>query len=240
MSYSRYFPIGQKTFLRRVSASGERAALDTITGYVTGTGDQHVDLSLPYGSDAANDYPFEAGMRFELYSDNKGLGVRLQASFEERISGSDIRLAFQGNLEFISRRHYRRIDVTAWVGLRRETGSLAEMRAGWEECLRQLQDGVPANTLTEFQKCPVNLAGGGLRLPIKAPVKLAELFLVFLSIGDGGKIICALTEAIWVGGILDDGCQLAGLRFLNILDGDQARIDQVVNSLLLRLEEADG
>lgn len=238
MSYGRYFPTGQKTFLKRVFAEGERVALDTITGYVTGTGANHVDFSLPYGSEAANDYPFEPGMRFELLCDNKGMGLRLQASFQERRSSRDIRLQFEGNLEFISRRQYRRVDVTAWVGVKRGSDHLAEMRKAWEENLQQLQAGVSAAKLTEFQKFPINLAGGGLRLPVKAPVKIAELFLVFLSIGDKGGIICAMAEVIWAGSAESDGTQPAGLRFLNILENDQERIDKVVNGLLKRLEQA--
>jgi c-di-GMP-binding flagellar brake protein YcgR len=238
MSYGRYFPTGQKTFIQRVFDKTERAALDTITGYVTGTGANHVDLSLPYGSDAAEVYPFEPGMRFELLCDNKGMGLKLQASFRERTNSRDIRLQFEGNLEFISRRQYRRVDVTAWVGLKRTAGNLAEMRKAWEENLKLLQEGVSAAKLTEFQKYPINLAGGGLRLPVKAPVKTAELFLVFLSIGDKGGIICAMAEVIWIGNPEADGTQSAGLRFLNILEHDQERIDKVVNELLKRLEQA--
>jgi len=238
MSYGRYFPTGQKTFLKRVFAKDAQVALDTITGYVTGTGANHVDFSLPYGSDAASDYPFEPGMRFELLCDNKGMGLRLQASFLERLSSRDIRLQFEGNLEFISRRQYRRVDVTAWVGLKRGDGHLADMRKAWEENLQQLQAGVSAAKLTEFQKYPINLAGGGLRLPVKAPVRTAELFLVYLSIGDKGGIICAMAEVIWIGEAGADGTQPAGLRFLNILEHDQTRIDKVVNELLKRLEQA--
>lgn len=240
MSYGRYFPTGQKTFLKRVFAKDQQVALDTITGYVTGSGPDHVDFSLPYGSDAANDYPFEPGMRFELLCDNKGMGLRLQASFREQLSSRDIRLQFEGNLEFISRRQYRRIDVTAWVGLRRGQENLAEMRKAWEENLKQIQSGVSAAKLTEFQKYPINLAGGGMRLPVRAPVKAAELFLVYLSIGDKGGIICALAEVIWTGKPEGDGTQAAGLRFLNILESDQARIDRVVSTLIKRLEQAEG
>ena len=240
MSYGRYFPTGQKTFIQRVFEKSEQVALDTITGYVTGTGANHVDLSLPYGSDAAEVYPFEAGMRFELLCDNKGMGLKLQASFLERTSSRDIRLQFEGNLEFISRRQYRRVDVTAWVGVKRGEGNLAQMRTDWDECVKQLATGVSAADLTEFQKFPVNLAGGGIRLPLRAPIKIADLFLVFLSVGDKGGIICALAEVIWAGKPQHDGTQPGGLRFLNILQNEQERIDKVVSALLKRLEQLES
>jgi c-di-GMP-binding flagellar brake protein YcgR len=240
MSYGRYFPVGQKTFLKRIFAEERRTALDAMTGYVTGVGANHVDISLPYGSDAANDYPFEPGMRFELLCDRQGMGMRLQGSFQDRLTSSDIRLQFEGQLEFISRRHCRRVDVTAWIGVKRGLGQLEAMRSAWEEQLRQLQAGVSAAKLTEFHKHPINLAAGGIRLPLKAPVVTAELTLVFLSLGDQQGVVCAMAEVVWTGRPAADGMQPTGLRFLNILEQDQQRIDRVVNDLLKHLEQVRG
>lgn len=237
MTYGRYFPVGRKTFLKRIYAEQQRTSLDTLTGYVTGSGAQHVDVSLPYGSDAANDYPFEAGMRFELLCDHQGMGLRLQTRFQERLTSRDIRLQFAGHLEFISRRHFRRVDVTAWVGVKRDLGQLDSMRSAWDEHLRQLRDGVSAAKLVEFHKYLINLAGGGICLPLMAPAKAAELCLVFLSLGDQQGIVCAMAEVVWTGKPLADGTQPAGLRFLNILERDQARIDRVVNGLIKKLEQ---
>lgn len=240
MSYGRYFPTGQKVFLRRVFAEEQRTALDTMTGYLTGNGATNVDISLPYGSDAANDYPFEPGMRFELLCDHKGMGLRLQTIFQERLTSRDIRLQFAGHLEFITRRQFRRLDVTAWVGIKRGLGNLDAMRTAWEEHYRQLQSGVSPGKLVDFRKCLLNLAGGGMCLPVKAPVGTAELLLVFLSLGDKQGIICTLTEAVWTGQTAADGTQPTGLRFLNIRHRDQDRIDRVVTQLLNRLEQGGG
>jgi c-di-GMP-binding flagellar brake protein YcgR len=240
MSYSQYFPKAQKVFIKRIFTDEERTALDTVTGYVTSSSAMHLDLGLPYGCDAAEAYPFEVGMPFEVLTDNKGMGLRLEASFVERTSSSDVRLKFEGNLEFISRRAYRRVDVTAWVGLLRDGGNLADMRQAWQDNLAKIEAGVSAAELTEFHKFPTNLAGGGLRLPMESPVKPSELVVLFLSIGDKQGIICIMAEAIWIGDPQSDGTQPVGLRFLNILEKDQARIDAVVNALLKRLEDADN
>ena len=97
------------------------------------------------------------------------------------------------------------------------------------------KSGVSAAELTEFKKHLVNLAGGGLRLPLQAPVEMAELVLVYLSLGDKKGIICALAEAVWIGPVQNDETQSIGLRFLNILEDDQDRIDVVVKALLARL-----
>ncbi len=234
MSYGKYFNKGQKVFIKRIFADGEQAALDTITGYAMRSQPMHLDLALPYGSDAADSYPFEPGMEFEVLTDHQSMGLRLVASFVERISGKDIRLQFTGNLEFISRRIYRRVDVNAWVGIERAKGNLADMRALWNENLNKIKSGISAADLTEFKKNLINLAGGGLRLPLQAPVEMADLVIVYLSIGDKKGIICALAEAVWIGPEQDDMQQI-GLRFLNILEEDQDRIDTVVKVLLERI-----
>jgi len=235
MSYGKYFNKGQKVFLKRIFDEADRAALDTITGYAMRSQPMQLDLGLPYGCDAADSYPFEPGMKFEVMTDSKGMGLRLTASFVEKISSQDIRLQFEGNLEFISRRIFPRVDVNAWVGIKRNVGNLADMRELWQEHLKKIKAGVSAAELTEFNKYLVNLAGGGMRLPLTAPVEMAELVLVYLSIGDKKGIICALAEVVWVGQPQDDGRQQAGLRFLNILEEDQTRIDVVVKALLERI-----
>lgn len=235
MSYGKYFNKGQKVFIKRIFEGGDHIALDTITGYAMRSQPMHLDLALPYGSDAADSYPFEPGMKFEILTDHQGMGLRLIASFVERISGKDIRLQFAGNLEFISRRIYRRVDVNAWVGIERAKGNLADMRALWNENLNKIKTGISAADLTEFKKNLINLAGGGLRLPLQAPVEMADLVIVYLSIGDKKGIICALAEAVWIGPEQDDAQQQIGLRFLNILEEDQERIDAVVKMLLDRI-----
>lgn len=243
MSYGKYFNKGQKVFIKRIFTDEERTALDTITGYAMRSKPMQLDLALPYGCDAADSYPFEPGMQFEILTDHMGMGLRLVASFVERISGQDIRLQFEGNLEFISRRIFRRVDVNAWVGIQRSQGNLAVMRGLWEEHLKKIKEGVSAAELTEFKKHLINLAGGGIRLPLKAPVEQSELVLIYLSIGDKKGIICALAEAVWVGPLEANDTQSIGLRFLNVLEEDQERIDVVVKALLDRLgktgEEGD-
>jgi c-di-GMP-binding flagellar brake protein YcgR len=243
MSYGKYFNKGQKVFLKRIFDDDSQKALDTITGYAMRSQPMQLDLGLPYGCDAADSYPFEPGMKFEVMTDNKGMGLRLTASFDEKISGQDIRLQFEGNLEFISRRIFPRVDVNAWVGVKRQQGNLSIMRALWDEHVKKIKSGVSAAELTEFKKFLVNLAGGGMRLPLEPPVEMADLVMIYLSIGDKKGIICALAEVVWVGPPGDNGTVQAGLRFLNIIEEDQARIDTVVKMLLDRLgktgEEGD-
>jgi len=239
MSFGKYFTKGQKVFLKRLYSDEEPPAVDTITGYAVHSEPMQLDLALPYGSDAADSYPFEPGMQFEIMTDSRGMGLRLTASFVEKISRQDIRLEFAGDLEFISRRSYQRVDVNAWVGLQRGEGSLAEMRQTWRDHLEKIKSGVSAAELTEFDKYLVNLAGGGMRLPMQPPVKMSELVLVYVSIGDKKGIICGLAEVIWVAEEeQSNGLQLTGLRFLKILEEDQARLDAVVNTLLDRLDKA--
>ena len=123
MPYGKYFSKGQKVFIKRIFSEDEDKTLDTLTGYATLSQAMQLDLTLPYGSDAADSYPFEPVMLFEVMTDHRGMGLRLRASFVARTSGKDIRLQFEDNLEFISRRMFRRVDVNAWVGYRRGKGA---------------------------------------------------------------------------------------------------------------------
>jgi hypothetical protein len=125
MSYRKYFVNGQKVLLKRIFVDEEREALDSITAYAMEGEGACLDLSLPYGSDAAEAYPFEEGMLFELLTDFNGMGLRLKATFHSRTSSRDIRLQFEESLEFVSRRIYRRVDVNAWVGIERPAQGLA-------------------------------------------------------------------------------------------------------------------
>jgi c-di-GMP-binding flagellar brake protein YcgR len=237
MSFGKYFKKGQKVFLKRLYSNEEPPAVDTITGYAMHSQPMQIDLALPYGSDAADSYPFEPGMKFEVMTDSRGMGLRLTAAFVEKLSRQDIRLEFEGKLEFISRRSYQRVDVNAWVGMKRSEGNLAEMTQLWREHMQQIKSGVSADEFTEFDKYLVNLAGGGMRLPLQPPVNMAELILIYVSIGDKKGIICGLAEVIWIGEEQSNGRQLAGLRFLKILEEDQDRLDAVVNRLLDRLDK---
>ena len=239
MSFGKYFTKGQKVFLKRLYSDEEPPAVDTITGYAVHSEPMQLDLALPYDSDAADSYPFEPGMKFEIMTDSKGMGLRLTASFVEKISRQDIRLEFAGDLEFISRRSYQRVDVNAWVGMKRGEDNLSELRQRWREHTEQIKSGVSAAEFVEFDKHLVNLAGGGMRLPMQPPVKMSELVLLYVSIGDKKGIICGLAEVLWVDEEeQSNGLQLAGLRFLKILEEDQARLDAVVNGLLDRLDKA--
>jgi len=240
MPYGKYVNKGQKVFIKRIFSEAEQPALDTITGYALYSQPMQLDLTLPYGSDAADSYPFEPGMTFEVMSDNRGMGLRLTAAFVEKLSGQDIRLEFLDSLEFISRRIYPRLDVNAWVGIKRGQGNLSEMRQLWHEHQQKIKSGVSAAEFAEFRKHLVNLAGGGIRLPLQPPVNIADLVLIYLSIGDKRGIICALTEVIWVGPEQSNGLLPSGLRFLNILDEDQARIDAVVQTNMQRLRALGG
>jgi hypothetical protein len=110
------------------------------------------------------------------------------------------------------------------------------MREEWQKSLQKIDSGVSAAELTEFKKYPINLAGGGLRLPLSEPAAPADLLLIFLSIGDKKGIICALAEVVWSGLPDLDGITPTGVRFVNIKESDQARIDAVMSRLLEQLE----
>ena len=235
--FEQYFNSGQKIFIQRLVADQELPVLETMSGHVIRNRQSQLDIRLGHGTDAAISYPFYPGMEFEILTDSAGMGVRMIASFVKKLNNQDIRLKCEGRVEFFSKRICARIKVKAWVGVTRQQGAMSEMQHLWQQHIQLIESEDSAVKLPEFKKYSMDLAAGGMRLPLRSPVYPAELVMVYLSIGDKKGVICALTEVIWVGEAHQDCTQQCGLRFVNILEEDQERIEATVKSLQKRQKD---
>ena len=79
-----------------------------------------------------------------------------------------------------------------------------------------------------FSTCQLNLSAGGIRFALRAPVNLAELCLMLIDLKDEKPPICAIAEVVWIRPEQDDSILSSGMRFINILDSDQKRIDNYI------------
>ena len=235
--FEQYFNTGQKIFMQRVIDDQELPVLETMSGHVIRNQQRQLDIRLGYGTDAAKSYPFYPGMEFEIMTDSAGMGLRMIASFVKKLNNQDIRLKCEGRVEFFSKRIHARIKVKAWVGVTRQQGAMSEMQHLWQNHMQLIESEDSAVKLPEFKKYSMDLAAGGMRLPLRSPVHPAELVMIYLSLGDKKGVICALTEVIWVGEANQGRTQQCGLRFVNILEDDQERIDTIVKSLQKRQKD---
>ena len=224
MQYSKYFKAGQKIFLRSLNPASS-GRLDSLTTYVQEMGEDHFDLLLPYNSTESESYPFSPDMPFEILSDAFGMGVKLTGRFQKELEKNTVRLKVEGDLQVFRRRLHSRVDIQAGLRYTKGKGTMRSFREQWEKNQRILQGGGDAKLL-RFPRTQVNLSAGGIRFNIKAPVEVADLCLILLELG--GPPVCAMTEVIWTRDQESEGRQTAGMRFIMLLESDQARIETYI------------
>ncbi|HKJ05578.1 MAG TPA: PilZ domain-containing protein [Geopsychrobacteraceae bacterium] len=225
MIHQRYFRPGQKILLHPKDPTTPDGYAGLLSSYLQGGGDDYFDLKLPYGADAASQYPFHEEMNFELSSDSLGLGAKITGRFKELVSGDTIRLHIFPDLQMFQRRIKPRIDCRTGIRFTRGRGSLQSMRESWEKNVKVLTSGKPLPALKGFNDCKINLSSGGIRFAVKPPAEPADLCLLLLDIEDEKPPICALAEIIWSIPDQDGEVLLTGMQFLNITVEDQKRID---------------
>ncbi|PLX94408.1 MAG: hypothetical protein C0619_03040 [Desulfuromonas sp.] len=225
MIHQRYFRPGQKVLLRPSASSTPEGHVRLLSCYLQGGGDDYFDLTLPYGADAANQYPFHDKMDFELSSDSLGLGARVSGRFREVISGNKIRVHVYPDLQMFQRRAKQRVDCRLGIRFTRGRGTLQIMRETWEKNVNLLNSDKPPAKLTGFNDCKINLSSGGIRFAIRPPAEPADLCLLLINLDDGHPPICALAEIIWSIPDQEGEVLLTGMQFLDILEKDQQRID---------------
>lgn len=226
MHYSRYYKSGQKIILRAL-APASPGRFESLTAYFQDNGPGYFDLLLPYGAQEEENYPFAPDMPFELLSDALGLGLKMTGRFQKMVRKDLLRVEINGDLQAFQRRNFRRLDLVVGLRYTKGKGTLRSFREQWEKNIQILQKGGDTAKLSRFPRTPVNLSAGGIRFAVKAPVQTADLCLLLLELETGGPI-CTLAEVVWMEEKEVDGRQGAGMRFLNILESDQKRIEDTI------------
>jgi len=228
MIHQRYFKNGQRILLT-LQQQENNGRKEYLTAIVNGGDESSFIVSLPYSEDAAHQYPFTAGMKFEISSDSMGLGVRVSAEFKRQLDGKRISLLVKDDLQMFQRRNSPRIDCKLGIRFTRGQGALKALRKTWEKNIKLLHSPDAPLIFEGFKPCWVNLSSGGIRFNLRPPVSPAELCLLLLNLDDGKVPICALAEIIWTRPENDETIIVSGMRFINILEEDQQRISKFIN-----------
>jgi hypothetical protein len=226
--YARFFKPGQKIFLRTLSANPALPRhFESLTSFLKDCSSAFFDLFLPYQVREGEELPFAAGTEFELRSESMGLGLRLKGIFVKAIARDLLRFEIVGDLQAFQNRLSARCDLTAGLRYTRGLGTLRTFREQWEKNIQILARGANPSTLGNFPRTRINLSSGGIRFSLKAPVEAGSLCLILLEFEPDKAPVCTLAEVLWTGAVAEDR-QPAGMRFINILETDQKRIDDLV------------
>ncbi len=227
MNYQRYFKSGQQLLLKALHDTEQNEYTELMSVFVVSVEEDSLVLSLPYGADAVNQYPFKEGLLFEISTEAMGLGVRTTGIFKQKIDGNQFNLQLNPDLQMFQRRISQRLDCKLGVRFSRAAKTLQTMREIWEKNIEVLHSPEAPIIFAGFKSCQINISSGGIRFSIKPPGNQGELCLVLVNLEDGKPPVCAIAEVVWVC-MQDESAVTAGMRFINILSEDQQRIDNFI------------
>lgn len=226
--YARFFKPGQKIFLRTLCINPALPRhFESLTTFLKDCSSGFFDLSLPYQIREGEELPFSTDTEFELLSDSMGLGLRLKGVFVQFRGRDLLRVQITGELQAFQNRFSPRIDLTAGLRYTRGLGTLRSFREQWEKNVQILSRGANPSSLGNFPRTLINLSSGGIRFNMKPPVEAGSICLILLDIEIGKAPICTLAEVLWAGAVAEER-QPAGMRFINILEMDQKRIEEAI------------
>lgn len=234
MNYAKYLKPRQKVQLLTVIPAGEPARFELTTAFVIGCDDDRIDISLPYPLHDGDGAPFAPGQEFIIMSDCFGMGLKLSATLVSYGKDATVTLRPRHNLEIFSRRAYPRADVIATVCCMRGKAPLRMFQKHWSAAVKQLAAGKGHPGTGRVKRLTINLSAGGISIPLEAPVREAELCLVFLELEPGVLSLWTVCEVVWTKPP-ENGTQATGLRFVEITAPDQEKVNAFVVNLLHRL-----
>ena len=228
MKYQRYFKPGQQLLLKIQNDTTEDERTELMTVLVVSLEDNSISLSLPYGANAVDQYPFTEGLSLEISTEAMGLGVKITGNFEKKIAGNQFTVKLNPDLQMFQRRISPRFDCQLGIRFSRAAKTLQTMREIWEKNLEVLHSPEAPIVFDGFKSSRVNISSGGIRFSIKPPTDQGELCLILVNLEDGKPPVCAVAEVVWIC-MQDESAVTTGMRFINILSEDQQRIDNFIN-----------
>lgn len=225
--YSRYFGLRQKVYLVNMSAERNSEVYESLSGVVTSSGLNTVELMVIHGLHGT--YDEEVGKTtYKLTSEALGSGIQVLADLTGIVAGNIFQFRMHGTLEMFQRRIVPRVEFSAPLCHRRGSFPLAFFKKEWKRVMDHLRtNGVLPGLV--LQETEINLSAGGIGLTVDAHNRPTPLSMFFLEL-DEGLPICALAETAWEQTV-DEGLR-CGFRFIHILKADQERINSRISDLI--------
>ncbi len=227
MSFQTYFKPTQKLLLQIQESDQSQSRTELLTVYIDSIEGNTLIVTLPYGANAVDHYPFKEGLNFAISTEALGLGIRTTGDFSRKIAGDRFSIILTGTMQMFQRRACPRLDCQLGIRFSRAAKTLQTMREIWQRNMDVLYSPEAPLIFEGFKQTKVNISSGGLRLSVKPPANQDELCLVLINLDDGKPPICTIAEIVW-SCTQNENSVTAGMRFINILSEDQLRIERFI------------
>lgn len=225
MNYDRYFNRGQKVYLVNISQTRDASVYESLSATVVSSNDTSIVIKSPYRLISGDSTPLAAGMQFKLSTESFGVGVQLRAELTAMPAAETLELQPMGQMEIYQRRQMPRVDVSLPFLHVLQKSSLAAFKREWRRVINDLHQ--PSPPRLKLHETALNISAGGIRFNLDTPP--TPLAMVVLDLQDGAPPICAVAELVWHKTRPEDGLEICGHRFLEILKDDQARLAAFVD-----------
>jgi len=226
--YSRYFALRQKVCLVNMSAERNSAVYESLSGVVTSSGVDSLELMITHGGQDICDGKVGVAT-YKLTSEALGSGIQVLADLVGITAGTVFKFRMHGTLEMFQRRDVTRVELSARIFHLRGNFPLEFFKKEWKRVVDHLQNNSVLPGLV-LQDTMINLSAGGLGFIVDANKRPTPLSMFFISL-DEGIPVCALAETVWEQSV-DEGMLRCGFRFIHILKSDQERINSRVSDLI--------
>ncbi len=227
MDYQRYFKPGQQLLLKALRDTEKNGRTELMSVFIVSLEEDYLLLSLPYGTGAVEQYPFNEGLKFEVTTESMGVGIRTTGHFRQRLIEGQFTLQLSSDLQIFQRRNSKRFDCKLGIRFSRAAKTLQTMREIWEKNIEVLHSPEVPLIFDGFKSSQVNISPDGIKLTIEPPGHQGELCLILVNLEDGQPPICAVAEIVWIS-MENKSAITAGMRFINILSEDQQRIETFI------------
>lgn len=227
MNFKRYLKTEQQLVLqsRESPSTVDRMELMIVT--VAAVEGDRLVVHSPYGSDIVDQYAISTDAPVEITTDVMGMGARVSARFVEKLGNNRFALQLDYDLSLFQRRVKERLDCDLGIRFSRGAKTINAMREIWKKNLKVLHSPEAPLIFQGFHSCRVNISSGGIRFALKPPANQGDLCLILINLDDGKPPVCTIAEVVW-SCTIDDEAATTGMRFINILNQDQGRINSFV------------
>jgi hypothetical protein len=225
--YSRYFCPRQRVFLVNMSAERNNEIYESLSGVVTSSSMNSLELMLTHGGHGTLGDDAEKAT-YKLTSEALGSGIQVLVELTGIVSGNIFQFRIQGTLELFQRRVVPRIEFKARIFQMCGNHPLEFFRNEWKRVMGHLRTNgaLPRLVLKETE---INLSAGGVGFAVDSANRPTPLSMFFVELGEGPPV-CALAEIIWEQHMGER--RRYGFRFIYILKADQERINSFIGDSL--------